>query len=62
MDAEIKVCSSGNLELPKSLSVKPGEGQNIALYASSAARNSACLMFAFRFHSTSFSLNALPER
>ena len=36
----ITVFSSGNPELPKFLSCKLGVGQNIALYASSTARNS----------------------
>ena len=39
-DAEIKVSSVENPELKGSLPLKPGVGQNIAMYASPFARNS----------------------
>ena len=52
-DAEIKVPSVENSELPKVLPLKPGVGQNIAMHASSTAMN-FFLISTFPVHSTSF--------
>ena len=50
----IKVPSSENKELSKVFSWKPGAVQNVALHAFPTARNSAFLISAFPFHSTSW--------
>ena len=50
----MKVPLPENLQLSKFISRKPQLAQNTALHASSNARNSAFLNYAFPFHSTSF--------
>lgn len=55
-DVEIKVFPAENTEILKCLSLKSGEGQNIALLASHTAENSAFLISTFPRESTSFFL------
>ena len=52
-EAENTVSTADNAEVSDVLFSKPGVSQNVALGASSAARNSAFLMFAFLVHSAS---------
>ena len=55
MDAEFKVLSTENLKLANVLPLKPGVGQNIALHASSAARNVFPVLYStLMVHSPSF--------